>query len=195
MARRGDLVLLSHDTLGTRYAFSRIRSISTSGGAITSITLDDAVEIPAGPGDLFSLPDLFFAGPTGPGFEDDAFDQLAFGGQEDFLPAFQEDAFDENVFGDGYSLGDLFALRSDCAVAIRRSNGTSITCPVTDPAGGAVLTFTPPIPNSSLIVPGCVVAVGARGMESRRCIVFDVQRTDLETATVTLVDEAPQLHR
>lgn len=152
MARRGDLVLLSHDSLGTRYAFSRIKAVTTSAGNIVSVTLDEAIELPSGPGDLFSLANLFTA-------------------------------------------GDLFQNFTSAAVAIRHSTGQAITYAVNDPAGGAVLTFVTPFADPGTIVPGCFAAIGALGLATRRCLVFDVQRTDLETATVTLVDEAPQLYQ
>jgi hypothetical protein len=176
MARRGDLVLLSHDTLGTRYAFSRVKAVTTSAGNIVSVTLDDAIEIPAGPGDLFSMGDLFALGGGVP------------------VIAFQEAAFEPLAFAKGLR-NNLFQDETAAAVSIRHSTGQAITYPVADPAGGAVLTFDTPVPNPGTILPGCVASIGARGLTTRRCIVFDVQRSDLETATVTLVDEAPQLHQ
>jgi hypothetical protein len=174
MARRGDLVLLSHDSLGTRYAFARIVEVTRSGPNIVSVRLDQAIEIPAGPGDLFSMGDLFGGG--GP------------------TPWVQTNMVQSNFVGAGQLGADLFRNMTSAAVAIRHSTGQSITYPVADPAGGFVLTFDAPFADPGTILPGCVVAVGARGLATRRCLVFDVQRTDLETATVTLIDEAPQLY-
>lgn len=175
MARRGDLVLLAHDTLATRYAFARITVVTKSGGNIVSVTVDQAIDIPAGPGDLFSLGDLYAGGTV--------------------VSAFQADAFDSEGFGDAVDLFDLFADTKLTAVAIRHSTGAAITYPIGDPAGGNVLTFDTPLPDPGTILPGCIAAVGARGLATRRCIVFDVARNDLETATITLVDEAPRLHQ
>jgi hypothetical protein len=152
MARRGDLVLLSHDSLGTRYAFARIASVDTQNNNVVAIRLDQEVTLPAGFKDLFSIGDLL-------------------------------------------SSGDLFATGAAAAVAIRASTGATVTRPVAALDGTNVITFDDQFPDDGTVVPGCIVAVGARGVTTRRCIVFDVRRNDLETATVTLVDEAPRLHQ
>lgn len=175
MARRGDLVLLAHDTLGVRYAFARVQSVTASGGNLISITLDSEINIPPGLGDLFSMGDLFGGGLT--------------------VRAFQANAFQANAFGFGQTGRDLFEDNTLTAVAIRHSTGQSITYPVSNPNGTSTVVFDPAIPNPGTILPGCVVSIGARGMATRRCILFDVTRNDLETATVTLIDEAPQLHQ
>lgn len=154
MARRGDLVLLSHDTLGKRYGFARVLSVTKSGANITGVVLDQGIEIPAGAADLFSVSSLFSIGVT----------------------------------------NDLFQNYTAVSASIRHSTGSAITYPVSNPAGGATLAFETPFADPGTILPGCVVAVGARGMAARRCLVFDVTRNDLETATVTLVDEAPEIY-
>jgi hypothetical protein len=151
MARRGDLVLLSYDTLDRRYGFARVAAVNASGGNITSLVLDSDVEIAGGPLDLYSVPDL-------------------------------------------YGVADLYADSYASAVAIRKSDRKVITLDITETAATSVVTFSSPLPDPGTIVPGCVVAIGQRGITTRRCIVFDIQRQDLETAVVTLVDEAPRLH-
>ena len=174
MARRGDLVLLAHDTLGARYGFGRIAGVTAAAGLITAVTLNTPISIPPGPGDLFQMGDLFQGGAL--------------------VPLFQDDAFDQDVFGDVWTGRDLFAPTGAAAVAIRHSTGNAITYPIADLTGSNVLTFETPIPDAGTIVPGCVAVIGARGMATRRCLVFDVTRNDLDTATITLIDEAPQLH-
>jgi hypothetical protein len=151
MARRGDLVLLSHDTLDRRYGFARVQRVNTSGGNVTALALDSSVDITGGPLDLFSEADIF-------------------------------------------ALADIFAETLASAVAIRKSDREVITLDIDETSETATVTFSTPLADDGTILPGCVVAIGQRGVTTRRCIVFDIQRIDLETATVTLVDEAPQLH-
>ena len=194
MCRRGDLVMLAHDTLGTRYGFARIMSVTKSGATITSVTLDSDFQLSDGPGDLFSYDDLFGRGQLTEQFQDDMFQDDAFGGLG-VASGFQDDAFDQDVFGEGWSPRNLFEGSTLTGVAIRHSTGQSITYPVQDPLGGNVITFDPAIADPGTILPGCVLVLGARGMVTRRCIVFDVARNDLETATITLVDEAPRIHQ
>jgi hypothetical protein len=174
LAKRGDLILLSHDTLGARYGFGEIKAVTKSGANIVSVTLDTAIDLPAGPGDLFSMGDLF--------------------GGVDITNFAQPGIFQPGFFADVRFPRDLFADVKTAAVAIRDSTGHAVTFPIQDLNGSKVLTFETPIPDTGLIVPGCIAAVGARGMATRRCLVFDVKRNDLETATVTLVDEAPEIH-
>ncbi len=149
---RGDLVEFSHPALGTRFGFSKLRSVVSAGGFISALQLDDTVEIVAGPGDLFSMGNLFAA-------------------------------------------GDLFADNAASAVAIRLNDKTSITLNITQTAGvWSTLTLATPIADEGKMGPGAIVAVGRRGLTTRRCVIFDIRRRDFRRARVTLVDEAKELH-
>lgn len=152
ISRRGDLVELSADILGTRFGYSKVIEVSRGAGVITAIKLEDEIDIVNGPGDLFSLGNLFLA-------------------------------------------GDLFADNAASAVSIRLDNGTATTANIAEGVGvWSSLTFQPAIVDSARIAPGCVVAIGQRGLTTRKCIIFEIRRKADERAQVTLIDLAPQLH-
>lgn len=76
-------------------------------------------------------------------------------------------------------------------VLIRRGKSSSVE-PVAAGSTPGRLVFSPAIDPTG-IIEGGIVSVGRMGEESLRLIVFDIQpRADLE-ATITCVDEAPQL--
>jgi len=58
VCQRGDLVAVQHDILSTQAGFSRIRSVTKSGGNITGLSLDGSIPVKTVPG-IFSTASLF----------------------------------------------------------------------------------------------------------------------------------------
>lgn len=85
---------------------------------------------------------------------------------------------------------ELDSLGRQTGVALSGASGVSVYRP--SGSDGRSLFFDPPIAASAASV-GSLVAVGPLGMEFMRLIVFSVTPKPDLTATVTLVDEAPQL--
>lgn len=71
VCRRGDLVLVQHDTLDKVAGFSRVRSVDRENGAVTGITLDGSVSpvdaFFTTPTDFFEEPSDFFSDNVGVG--------------------------------------------------------------------------------------------------------------------------------
>ena len=149
--KRGDLVGLNDDTLDKQQARGVIRSIQTSGGNITGITVDNIIAFSAGQGDI------------------------------------------ENV-NDISTLTDILNTDTPFGVAIRIADGTSTARPLSNVTDSNVCTFTTPFTESgSGIEVGQLAVFGISGREFRRAIVIDVTPNDLETRTIILRDEAPEL--
>lgn len=149
--KRGDLVGLNDDTLDRQQACGLIRSIQTSGGNITGITVDTIIALS--------------------------------GGQDSF-----EDVDDVS------SLTDVLDTDEPFGVAIRIADGTSTARPLSNVTDSNVCTFTTPFTESgSGIEVGQLAVFGISGREYRRAIVVDVTPNDLETRTLILRDEAPEL--
>ena len=90
---------------------------------------------------------------------------------------------------------DLSRAGNRPGVAIRRSTGVTLH-PVSDSVGNRI-EFSPPISASGLFDGGdlldSLVSVGSLGSEYRRLIVFSVTPRPNFEATITMVDEAPEL--
>ncbi len=88
---------------------------------------------------------------------------------------------------------DMLALGTRSGAIIRGPNGPSAVRILTNATGEAsTLTLATPIPAAE-VYEGALVSIGAAGQEVLRLIVFSVEPREDFTATLTLVDEAPEL--
>lgn len=105
------------------------------------------------------------------------------------LPEFGEDGFDDIT--DMGLVEDMGMIGAASGIAIRRTDGTVLTAAVT--VSGTTVTFTAP-QDAAGIEPGCLLSFGRLGMEFIRLVVYSVKPKDQDfTATITAVDEAPEL--
>ncbi len=105
------------------------------------------------------------------------------------MPVFGEPGF--NAITDMGLVSDMGMIGATAGAAVRRTDGTVFAAAVT--VSGTTLTFgTPQAPAG--IEPGCLVSFGRLGMEFLRLVVYSVRPKDQDfTATITAVDEAPEL--
>ena len=88
---------------------------------------------------------------------------------------------------------DMLDLGKKTGVIIRSSSGPSPVRALSNATGQtSTLTFATPIPAAD-VYEGALVAVGPTGSEVLRLIVFSVEPREDFTATLTLVDEAPEI--
>lgn len=88
---------------------------------------------------------------------------------------------------------DMLALGLTSAAVVRGASGPSNAMPLTNASGSAsVLTLATPVALSA-VPDGALVAVGPTRQELLRLIIFSVEATEDYTATLTLVDEAPEV--
>jgi hypothetical protein len=105
------------------------------------------------------------------------------------MPVFGEPGFD--AITDMGLVLDMGMIGQLAGLAIRRTTGSISTSAVT--VSGATVTFSAPIAPAG-IEPGCIVSYGRLGMEYLRLVVYSVKPKDQDfTATITAVDEAPEL--
>lgn len=88
---------------------------------------------------------------------------------------------------------DMLALGQRSGAVIRGADGPSPVRLLSNATGeAATLTFATPIPAAD-VYEGALVAIGSSGREVLRLIVFAVEPREDFTATLTLVDEAPEI--
>lgn len=79
-------------------------------------------------------------------------------------------------------------------VMIRTTVGTMLVKEVTTTQDDALtLTFVTPFADTGIVLPDCLITSGPLTRETRRLLVQTVQPKDQDTATLTFVDEAPDL--
>jgi len=163
VCRRGSLVAVSHDILSRHYGFGRIKSVLTSGGNVTGIVLDGAIEVKNAPdllatADVLAVPDMLEVGlKTGIAIRR----------------------------ADGSTT--VHALSN----AAGETDTLTFATPVPDETtAGGPFDGGPLIPEIS---EGCLVVAGTLGREFKRLIVTEIANGKDLTANLTLVDEAPQL--
>lgn len=80
--------------------------------------------------------------------------------------------------------------------AIRYRNGVIVLKPILASGDSDTLMFTTPfaIPAGAVLGKGCLVSVGVLDQEVRRCRISNIRYKDEFTATVSLVDEAPEIY-
>jgi hypothetical protein len=90
-----------------------------------------------------------------------------------------------------FAASNVFAATAAPGVVIRRNNGTVVSVRVLESSLTNTVTLVTPqtIPDADLI--GALAVAGVFGSETRRCIVWDIQPAQDNTASITLVDEAP----
>lgn len=89
------------------------------------------------------------------------------------------------------SVADMGMIGLTAGLAIRRTTGTVTTAAVT--VSGSTVTFTTPQTPAGIDA-GCLVSFGRLGLEFLRLVVYSVKPKDQDfTATITCVDEAPEL--
>jgi len=89
------------------------------------------------------------------------------------------------------TVADVAMIGQTAGIAVRRTDGSIFTAGVT--VSGATVTLTTPVAPAG-IEPGCMVSYGRLGMEFLRLVVYSVKPKDQDfTATITAVDEAPEL--
>lgn len=81
-------------------------------------------------------------------------------------------------------------------LAIRCEDKTSIEAAIAETADTRTVTFVTPftIPAGGVLAPGCLVAAGLVGEEHRRCRILGIRRKGALRASLTLVDEKPEIH-
>jgi len=80
--------------------------------------------------------------------------------------------------------------------AIRYMSGQIVLKPIIASGDSDTLMFTTPfaIPANDVLRKGCLVTVGVLNEEARRCRVSNIRYKDEFTATISLVDEAPEIY-
>ncbi len=101
--------------------------------------------------------------------------------------------------GDMLSITDMLAVPDmldvgiQSAVAIRHTNGNNSIHVVTSDGETDIIEFAEPYSDTRKIKVGCLLVCGAIGKEYKRLIVSEISPASDLTATLTLVDEAPEL--
>lgn len=96
---------------------------------------------------------------------------------------------------DPFSEADAFSVSDSLGISVRKADGTVDTRAISNASGiSRIVTYTTPFADTGVILAGQIVAVGILGLEYKRCIIFNIERGEEETAILTLVDEAPELH-
>lgn len=89
------------------------------------------------------------------------------------------------------TVDDVTMIGQLAGIAVRRTDGSIFTAAVT--VSGTTVTLATPVAPAG-IEPGCMVSYGRLGMEFLRLVVYSVKPKDQDfTATITAVDEAPEL--
>lgn len=90
----------------------------------------------------------------------------------------------------------LSGVTGPFSAVIRYMDQILVTKQIIETSDTATLTFATPfaIPADDVLRKGCVVAVGVRSDEITRCRISNIIYKDEFTATVALVDEAPQIY-
>lgn len=80
--------------------------------------------------------------------------------------------------------------------AIRYATGQVVIKPIIASGDSDTLVFTTPfaIPASDALRKGCLVSVGVLNEEARRCRITNIRFKDEFTATISMVDEAPEIY-
>jgi hypothetical protein len=104
------------------------------------------------------------------------------------VPEFGEAGFD--AITDMGLVQDMGMIGATAGIQIRRSDGTILVSPVS--VSGNLLTLSAPQSSASVDI-GNLVAYGRVGQEFLRLIVFEIQPKEDFMATITAVDEAPEL--
>jgi hypothetical protein len=92
---------------------------------------------------------------------------------------------------DIWVVADVWALGERTEADIRYPDGTIVTVGLTNATGrGDSLTFAAP---QTYVPAGSLVAARVLAPEYRRMIVFDMKYKDDQTASLTLIDEAPEI--
>lgn len=95
---------------------------------------------------------------------------------------------------DMLAVTDMSVVGLKTAIAIRRTNGNNSIHVVTASASQSdLVTLAAPLNDSGDTVEGCLVVAGISGNEYKRLIVSEIAPGANLTASLTLVDEAPEL--
>lgn len=96
---------------------------------------------------------------------------------------------------DPWSEANAWTATAYPGVLIRRKGGTVTSHRIAESSQTGRVTLVTPVAIADDEIIGALVVGGLLGKETRRCIVFDIEPRDDLTARVTLVDEAPGIHR
>ncbi|PTV94012.1 hypothetical protein C8J27_11063 [Rhodobacter aestuarii] len=91
------------------------------------------------------------------------------------------------------TVGDVSLIGALSAALVRRADGSSTIHPLIGDGDSDKIVFATPA-NPDGIKEGTLVSVGLHGRETLRCKVLDIEPRDDLQATLTLVDEANEVH-
>lgn len=165
VCRKGDLVGINHDVIMRHCGDGRILALTVSGGNITHIDLDSEIEVLGDP-DMLTIPDMLKVD-----------DMLTAGLQTGIAIRRTDGTVSTHAIANGPGYWSRIELSTPIAVA---------TTSILTPAG--YRTF-------NMIEEGALVIAGVLGSEYKRCLVSNIEMGKDMTATLTLVDEAPNLVR
>lgn len=112
-------------------------------------------------------------------------------------PIDQYNTNDMHATADMHAVADMRLVGLKSSVAIREDDGTNVIQPLTVAANTTsdVITFTTPYDDGLQVQIGNLIIAGTSGKEYKRLIVSEIAPGSDLTATLTLVDEAPEIWR
>jgi len=111
----------------------------------------------------------------------------------DTIIPFEAGQDDLRTVGDAAALTDILNLAQPMGVAIRLDSGAALVKPVVEVTASNTVTFAVPFADDGSLHPGQIVACGVAGREFRRCRVIAIAPEGIDSATVTLIDECPEI--